>query len=112
MPLLIAGLSWLASAIGAISSACIELFALWITKRTLVMAALTASYIALVVALFAGASAAISGITAQLPDGGQQAIGMFLPSNSYSCLAAVFAVSVTRWIYEQSVKILDYAAQS
>lgn len=112
MPLILAGFGWLMTAIGALAKAFLALFAVWMTKRTLITAALVAAYGAIVVILFTGTSAVLASVTVSLPPGYAQAAGMWLPSNAYTCLSAVVTMTIVRWVYEQQVKILDYAAQS
>lgn len=112
MPLILAGLAWLGSAIAAIITGVVQLFSVWITKRVLVSIALTGAFVAIVLLLFAAIGAVIDGITVTLPTGYHQAVGMFLPSNAYTCASAVITTYVARWVYEQKVKILDYVAQS
>lgn len=112
MLIILAGLAWLGTAIGALIGVAVELFGIWITKKTLVSAAYVAAYAAIVAILFSACNGLISAITVNLPSQFNEAAGMFLPQNSYVCLSAIITAYGARYVYEQSIKILDYVAAS
>lgn len=112
MPIIAAGLAWLATAIAGLFTLLIEFFTVWITKRTLIAAAMISAYGAITLAVFSTLSITLSTVLMPtLPTGFHQAAGMFLPDNTYTCLTAVITSYVIRWVYDQQIRLLDYSAK-
>ena len=112
MPILLAGLSWLWTAIASLFPVLVVWFARWFTKKTLYMAAYYAAYLALTAGIFSTLEISITTLAPILPDAYHVAAGLMLPSNSYACLAAVLTAYAVRWVYDWQVKLLDISTRT
>jgi hypothetical protein len=76
------------------------------------MAAYYAAYLALTVAVFSTLNISISALAPSLPTNYHIATGLMLPSNSYTCMAALVTSLVVRWVYDWQVKLLDISTRT
>lgn len=113
MPIIAAGLAWLATAIAGLFTLLVEFFAAWITKRTLIAVAVVSAYATITLAVFSSLSGVLSLVVLPvLPSGFNQAAGLWLPNNSYVCLTSIVTCYVLRWVYDQQIKILSFTANA
>lgn len=104
----LAGIPWLAGAIGALFGTVFSFLAKYLTKR---LAFVLASIVALTgttLSVFTAVQAVMTGISVTFPAGLVQSAAMFGPGNLGECISAWFTVKVLCWAYDWNVRIIQY----
>lgn len=103
MALFLAGIPWLATAIGSFLSTMIGWFAVFVTRRIAIIAATITVIISLTVAFIAGIESIIAGISYVAPDlSGAFAI---LPGNFTACVSAIVTAKLLKWAYSWNITL-------
>lgn len=103
MPFVLAGIPWLATAIGTFLSSTIAWFATYTTRRIAIIAAT----ITVIVSLTLGFIAAIEGIISSLTYVAPDLTGVFaiLPGNFSACIGAIVTARLLKWAYGWNVTL-------
>jgi hypothetical protein len=104
MPLIL----WIGSLLGALFTGLVQFFAQHLTKRFVIIGFVVAAITAFTVAFFLAVSSIMSALVGSTPAPVETAISMFVPSNAYACIAAVFTAHTLRWVYEWNIKIVQF----
>lgn len=108
MPLVLAGLPWLAGALGGLFSALFNFFATYITKRFAIVAAALLVIAALTAGLFAALQALVAGLSLLVPESVVTMGAFILPSNVDECASIAVAAKMARYAYDWNIKIIQY----
>lgn len=107
LPLVIAGIPWLAGLIGGLFTAAVTFFTTYLSKRLAVTLVGVAAIAALTTAFATAISASISGLSIAAPAELTIALSWVVPTNFQSCASACLSARVLRWVYEWNVKIVQ-----
>lgn len=109
MPWILAGLGWLFEQLLLALPMLVAWFATWMTKRVAIAAAMVVAFLALTTTFYGSVYAGMAGLAIVAPDGFSQAVGMFMPSNTYACVSLYLATQAVRWIYDVQLRVLNYS---
>lgn len=107
LPVLV-GLPWLASIFSGLVAGMVGWFSKWMTRTVAVVAALIVVFGLVTAAFYAAVLGIVQGLVIVSPPQFSVAMGLFVPSNAYACVAAVAATHVARWIYDLQLRVLMY----
>ena len=104
----LAGIPWLAAAIGAFFVALFQWLLNFLTRRVALVAAVVAIIAAVTVTFFAAIELLFAGISATAPEWVSTGATLVIPSNATACIAAIISAHVLKWAYSWQVRILQY----
>ncbi|MDB6060358.1 MAG: hypothetical protein JWM78_461 [Verrucomicrobiaceae bacterium] len=105
MPLILAGIAWLAEFLMIAAAAIFSWFMQYLSKRLLLVAYAVAAMLSLTAIFFVTVGALLTGLESVVPPYFVVALGLVVPSNFTSCASAIGAAHLARWIYAWKVRI-------
>jgi len=99
---------WIGSLLGSLFSGLVVFFAQHLTKRFVIIGFVVVAITAFTVAFFVAIAAIMAALVGSTPAAVETAISMFVPSNAYACIAAVFTAHTLRWVYEWNIKVVQF----
>jgi Family of unknown function (DUF5455) len=96
----------LATFIGGLMGGLATFFGEWISRRALLIIVAVTVLTAITAALVAGINAAMSLAAVATPDVVVVAASWVVPSNASTCIGAIVAGHVARWVYDTQYSVL------
>lgn len=108
LPLVVAGIPWLATVLGSLFAGLITFFVKFFSKRFALTAAFVTGSLILFGAMFAVVYSAMAAIRVALPPEFGLAMATIIPGNVPACLGAYLTARTARWIYDWNTRVLQF----
>lgn len=104
----VAGIPWLASALGALFGGLVTFFVQFFTKKLALTAAFVTGSILLFGVFFGVIWSLLQAISFAAPAEIGMAFRAFIPNNFITCLGAYITARVARWVYDWNTRVLQF----
>ena len=105
---ILAGVPWLAGAIGYFFTKVFSFFLGHYTKRIAIVLAAVAVIATITIAFIAAVSALLSGLAIAMPSAVSTGIAMLVPYNADDCIGVILSAHALRYAYSWQVRIIQY----
>ncbi|ARU88507.1 DUF5455 family protein [Pseudomonas sp. M30-35] len=108
IPLVVAGIPWLATVLGGLFAALLSFFVRFFTKKFALTAAFAAGSLVLFGTFFSVIWGLLQGLNYVAPAEVGMAFRIIVPNNFVTCMGAYLTARIARWVYDWNTRVLQF----